>query len=259
MKRCVTFILIISLWTTASYGQTDSIPQKIQLINSWTATLDTLNPFREGDSDIIDSLNGKVTTYLLQILNDKNIVKYKVDSLLQLYKTRSTDNKVIIFSFFENTGGSYKSNINIIYYRLPNGQPKAERLTFCKENGSAGEDNYGGSIDKILILKTKDNKTKYLCFGGGISCNTCEFNYTVLLSIVDDSLQTDFCLLLDYRQGDGVLKYNEKNKTLSYEYVVYTNDSFYGTACEGEQLIDKDRCKYSGKYKFNGNSFVVSK
>jgi hypothetical protein len=258
MTRYSTFILIISLsWPTVSFGQTDSIPQKIQLINSWTATLDTLNPFRDGDSEIIDSLNGQVAKYLLQILNDKNIVKYKIDSLLHIDNTKSPDNKVIVFSFFENTGGSYKSNVNIIYYLLPNGEPKAERMIFCTDKGE-DVNNYGGSIDKILILKTKE-KIKYLCFGGGIGCNTCEFNYTVLLSISDSLLYTDFCLLLDYRLGDGVLNYDEKNKTLSYEYFVYKDDTLYGAACEGERLIDKDRCKFSGKYKFNGDSFVPVK
>src|ERR1043165_245582 len=206
---------------------TDSIKEKIRLINTWTATLDTLNPSEGSESYTIDSLNTRVTDYLLQILNDKNSVNCKVESLLQLHKRPSPDKKMIIFSFFENTGGSYKSHINIIYYRLPDGTPKAERLMFCNSDGKEDKDAYGGTFDTIIVLGSKD-KTKYLCRGGGISCNTCEFDYTVLLSITDNSLQTDFCYLLDYRQGDGKVTYHPKTKTLSYEYTIHMDDTLYG-------------------------------
>lgn len=254
MIRHVIFIIAISLWTVVSFGQTDSITEKIRLINSCTASLDTLIPLRDGDAAIIDSLNGQVTDLLLEILNNKNIVRYKIESLLHLHKTISPDKKLIVFSFFENTGGSYKSHINIVYYRLPDGEPRGGKLAFCKQDRGVGNE-YGGTIDEISILKSK-GKTKYLCRGGGISCNTCEFSHTALLSISDSSLQTDFCLDLDYRQGDGNVHYDPKTKTLSYRYTVSRDDILYGTGCDDGQEIAGNRCGHSGQYRFNGDTFV---
>jgi len=258
--RTVTAIMLLTFSFYKSFGltaytvQTDSVKEKIQLINTWVQCLDTLSPFQDGDWKLIDSLNTQVEKVLFEVLNDKNIVKYKIDTLIHLNVTKSADNKVFIFSFYENTGGSYKSNVNIIHYRLSNGQPKAKGLNFC-EGEVQGGDDYGGTIDKIIILKA-NNKTKYLALGGGVGCSTCEFDDAFLFNIDTNDLQTDFCLHVDFRQGDGELKYNPKDKTLSYNYTIYSDDSIYGTDCLDGQKIEDNKCKYRGQYKFNGDTFV---
>jgi hypothetical protein len=260
-RLTIIFLSIFLVLYTSAVAQTkptETIKEKIELINVWTATLDTLNPFHEGDWDIIDSLNQLVERNLLKLLNEKNIVNYPVDSLLHLRSAKSADNKIIVFSFYENTGGSYRSNVNTIYYRLPDGEPKAEMLKFCNDIKDHGEDNYGGTMSNIFSLKGK-NKTKYLLCGEGIGCNTCKFDYVVLLSLGPDSLQTDFCFLLDYRLGDGEVKYDSKKQIISYEYTHDMDDNVYGNDCSEGQKTPDNKCRYSARYKFNGETFVRTK
>jgi hypothetical protein len=233
----------------------DSIPEKIQLLNSWMAKLDTLSPFEADEGDQIILLNSKVEEVLLDILNNPLVVPYHPENELHLSTTKSPDNRVIIFSFFENSGGSYKSNINIIYWISHNGLPSTQKLSFKMEGIGFDEDQYGGSIDEIVVLKSK-YETKYLALGGGISCNTCEFSDAFLFRIEEDSVVTEFALHLDYRMDMGKINYNPRKRTLEYWCEVYKDDSLYGDECQEGRSIGENLCRFEGLYRFRKEAFI---
>jgi hypothetical protein len=236
-------------------SESDSIPEKIQLINNLMAALDTLSPFEGDEGEQIILLNSDVESVLLDILNDPKVVQYHPENALNLSTTKSPDNKVIIFSFSENTGGSYKSNINILYLISPDGRPTGGKLNLKMEGIGFDEDQYGGSIDEIVVLKSK-HETKYLALGGGISCNTCEFSDAVLFHIEDDSIVTEFTLHLDYRMGMGEMNYNPQKKTIQYWYEADKDDSLYGGECEEGRSIGENLCRFEGLYRFRKEAFV---
>ncbi len=251
-----TLISVQSTFAQNENGlENDSIPEKIQLINSRMAALDTLSPFEGEEGEQIVLLNSNVESALLDILNDPKVVQYHPENALHLSTIKSPDNKVIVFSFFENTGGSYKSNINIIYWVSPNGLPRAQKLSLKTQESGWNEDQYGGSIDEIVVLKSKQ-RVKYLAMGGGISCNTCEFSDAILFHIEEDSIVTEFTLHLDYRMGMGNMNYNPGKKTLEYWYEVYKDDSFYGGECEEGRSIGENLCRFEGLYRFRKEAFV---
>jgi hypothetical protein len=247
------FIPIIYLFccNNFAFAQSDSIIIRAKLINTCHDALENLTP--GDDQELKDSLVGIIKRELPILLNDPNVSNYRIDSILTISNTISPDRKLIIFSQFEFTGGSYRSSYNMMWYQLANGKSKACMMSLCSQD--ADETNaYGGGIDSIEILKSKSG-LKYLLLGAGTSCNTCVFNHAELLEIKEDTIQSDFCMTLDYRYGDGYMKYDAKNKIVSYEFTVDMDDALYGGDCTDGDKISDNKCRYKNTLRFNGETF----
>ncbi|MBL0315938.1 MAG: hypothetical protein IPP69_09225 [Flavobacteriales bacterium] len=248
----IFFINILVFFFALSARAQEEVREKVNQINQWYKEHRELAAV-DDNLERISELNAKMTNYLLQVLNDPKARSYPLEKWLNLDFVQSSDKKIVVFSWSEKTGGSNQTNINIIYVELPDGYPKGEKLldchTFDKEQSL-----YTGQINQIYDLKLGE-KMLYLLMGSGISCNTCCYDYTVLYEINDYWLEESFCVVHDYRQGDGKYSFDEKSRTLLYDFTIDSDDPLYKNDCaEGEKLNEKT-CRYLRKYQFNGNTF----
>ncbi|MEE1946987.1 hypothetical protein VRU48_17820 [Pedobacter sp. KR3-3] len=159
------------------------------------AIADTLQrTYNENDSvNKVDEVNEAIAITLTAILNDHKITRQNMDSLLKapgLGIVHADDKKLWLFTWFENTGGSFKSNINMIYAKTASGQ------TMITSDGRVGnqEENLfpssGAWFEKIYKLKSK--KELYLCIGSGIGCNTCMFQTAVVVELLPDGINFNY-------------------------------------------------------------------
>jgi hypothetical protein len=92
MKRIFT-LMVMLLFAIFSFGQgkTKTSPKKkddfllkIDRINKSLAFYGDLSPFSDNDNrfELIDSTRDEITGQLLDVLNDKRIVKYQMEKLL---------------------------------------------------------------------------------------------------------------------------------------------------------------------------------
>ncbi len=108
--RLLTICILLFL-SSQLFGQTnkkvtkhkkDEIIHKIEGINTLLNYYGTLSPFSENDDrfEMIDSIGNEITTRLLNILNDKRIVNYSIETLLnqeEISVSKSIDNKIFFF------------------------------------------------------------------------------------------------------------------------------------------------------------------
>ncbi len=254
-------ICIFLLLSSHLFGQTnkkvtkhkkDEIIQKIEGINTLLKSYATLSPFSENEDrfEMIDSISNEITTRLLNILNDKRIINYPIETLLnqdEISISKSIDNKIFFFSIDEKTGGSYQTSKTIIHYRLLNGTVKA--------------DFFGDEASEVLATSTYDqvfsldsiNQT-YFVIGGVPTCNTCFVSSAITIQLDSSSFQTDLIAQFDGRFDDlKVFEFDSISQILTYEYFAADNDdSLYG----GNNEYIKLQHKFNSKFKFVNGEFL---
>jgi hypothetical protein len=219
MKKKISIFLITLLTTFSSVGQInwrDSVETKVKELNVLLNIGDTIRPEILWELDSID-LNTEIFEKLQSILTIPIIVDYKLDSLLShsfLQIVKSDDNRLWIFSWYENTGGTFKSNVNLIHYRTLNNIPKCvpaegysdttgfDFITSIYDRyDTTGVDyhinmnkfdGYGASFYQIYELESADNIKKYLSFGNGIGCMTCCYYTAVVIELTEDSINFNY-------------------------------------------------------------------
>ncbi|MDR2009974.1 MAG: hypothetical protein LBQ22_05785 [Bacteroidales bacterium] len=114
---------------------------------------------------IISIYQDKILANIDKIANHKDFPQKGSEFFLV-----SPDNKLFNFTLFENTGGSYKSNISVIYYK-ENGiilyKEDYNEINRQHQSNFFNSDGYY-SIDTIQT----DSCVKYLLQGSVIGCNT---------------------------------------------------------------------------------------
>ncbi|HRC32934.1 MAG TPA: hypothetical protein PK736_05780 [Bacteroidia bacterium] len=234
----------------------DEIMQKIEEINLLLKSYDTLSPFSENEDrfELIDSIGNRITAQLLVLLNDKRIVNYPIETLLfeeGIFISKSNDNKIFFFSIDEKTGGSYRTNITIIHYRLSDGMVHAEFF------GSEDYEAMATSIyDKVFLVDSAAQK--YFVIGSVQTCNTCLASLAIAITLDTSSYHVDLIAEFDGRQDDlKIFEFDSLEKIFSYEYFAASNDdSIYG----GDNEMDGLQHKYKNKYKYlNGAFFQIEK
>lgn len=230
----------------------DDITQKIEEINSLLKFYRTLSPFSDNDNSykLIDSIGNCITTRLLKILNDKRIINYPIETLLdqnELSISKSNDNKVYFFSIDEKTGGSYKTSKTIIHYRLANG--------YVKANYFGGEDSEilaTSTYEQVFLLDSLSQK--YFVIGGVRTCNVCYASLAFTIKLDSIEYQTDLIALFDGRDNNlEVFEYDSIEKLFSYEYYAADNeDSLYQDNNNNGQF----QHRFKSKFKFINGAFL---
>ncbi len=260
MTKILTILFLLFL-ITQTFGQTnkkitknkkDDISQKIEEINALLEYYGTLSPFSDNDNrfELIDSIGNGITTRLLKILNDKRIINYPIETLLNQDKisiSKSNDNKIFFFSIDEKTGGSYRTSKTIIHYRLLNGAVKADFF-----GGEASETLAASTYGHVFLLDSLDQE--YFVIGGVQTCNTCNASVAITIKLDTISYKIDHIAQYDGRYYDlKVFEYDSIEKVFSYEYHAANNDdSLYGGDNENGQL----QHKYKRKFKFINGVFL---
>lgn len=236
------------------------------------AIADTLQrTYNESDSvNKVDEVNEAIATTLTAILNDPKITRQNMDSLLQapgLGIVHADDKKLWLFTWFENTGGSFKSNISMVYARTASGQAM---ITSDGRVGNEQENPFpssGAWFEKIYKLRS--TKELYLCIGSGIGCNTCMFQTAVVVELLPDGINFDYeafeppgeevstygengpsCLTIGAGNEDiEEFSFDPKTQTLTIAYL--TDEMTPISRGEGEQ-----QRRIVRKLIFNGKRFV---
>ena len=229
----------------------DDFKIQIDSINYFLQCYDTLKPNSDGESniEIISSVQGEITERLLKILNDKRILEYQIENLFKsndLYITKSDDNKIYFLSIEEKTGGSYRSSITIIHYRLKNGTFKSEYY------GGNNEESSIPVFGKPYLIDSLNQK--YFMIGGVETCNTCHFSAAMTLQ-----LDSSYCNINTIFQFDGryddleIIEYDTLTKVFSYEFFSSSNDDLlYGDS----NIPLGFRKRFIGKFVYHDGDFI---
>jgi hypothetical protein len=205
-------------------------------------------------------LNDTIAGLLVRILSSPAISKYNPDSLLNhefLGISHSNDKKLWIFTWYENTGGSFKSCLSVVHYKTLTGKPQALFVPYYD-----GVFSLGGSIDRIYKLP-HSTRAFYLCMQSIMGCNTCcmegisvieltkrkiDFSYPAFASDLETNSSPGVSIYsIDSRCG-SILKfeYNPKSATITYEYDTDDNTPVHPESAK----------TVKGKLKWNGQRFV---
>jgi len=265
---------IVTKKATASIIQLESFPI-IDSLHKHLAIAGTIQ-HSYSESDTIDRVfenNDAIAKDLETALLDTNITKGDLVKLLShpsLGIVHSDDKWLWIFNWYENTGGSFKSNISILLYKGGNGK---YRLSSDESGGLADTENNvfqsgGAGFDSIYKLPSK-HKSLYLCMGNGIGCTTCIYSNAVVVELTKNGINFNYpafqqgmnkddydytdnpsSFMLAARWGNiEEFGYNPKTRKLSYVYLTDDNTPIQREEGEEQERIERN-------LKFNGKEFI---
>ncbi len=224
-RRTKPLIILLVFFVTGSlFAQTGGSKKEdsrflkdIRKINSLLEYYHTLSPFSDDDERFqnIDSARNDIVERLIAVLNNKSILNYGLDTLFnedELFMRGSKDKRLYFISIDEKTGGSYRTSVTLIHYRLPGGSIKTDYFS-GEESEAFATSTYGG------IYQPDSSQLSYFVTGGVRTCNTCYAAVAFTLRI--DSAEVIPHLVAQYDGRDHNLelfKYDEKLREFSYHY-----------------------------------------
>lgn len=187
--------------------------------------------------DIISIYQEKILANIDKIAYHKDFPKKGSELFLA-----SPDKKLFNFTIFENTGGSYRSNISVVYYK--ENATILYKESYNKDSRFFNTDGYY-SIDTIPT----DSCVKYLLQGIVTVCNTCVNQYMKLLHFENGEPISDFeCGLSSRFSSVQQFGYDAETKTITIEY---EEDDLNG-GYDDEKECGDYRLEV---YQFNGKTF----
>jgi hypothetical protein len=169
-----------------------SLKEKAGELKKLLATADELSPF-EDDNDSIELVHGLIAGKLTEIMTRPAFVPFNLDSVLDfpsLEKVHSSDKRLWIFSWYENTGGSWKSNINLVHWRTRSGKLMTDFIEDLQESAQ-GFEGHSASFHTIYKLKSP-NKDLYLCMGHGLGCSTCLYDVATVVELTPNGANFNY-------------------------------------------------------------------
>jgi hypothetical protein len=292
------YILIIIFCCLAFFAKAQNIENLISQTEEYLSVYDILSPwveyyslkdfsFSEEELKDIDLENDSIEGYNIisifqnrildnidKIAHHKDFPQKGSDLFLA-----APDNKLFNFTLFENTGGSYKSFISIIYYKENNDLVYYEYSNGENTNNPVFAPDGYFSIDTIQT----NSGVKYLLQGCVITCMTCCSQYITLIQFENDHPVCEFSYQLNTR-GAGlsavltdwnpdwewleknIIYYNDTTKIITIEYA--TDDLTHDCFCEQECNNDTYRGESGDEYPvihrnchcvfaFNGETFEL--
>lgn len=267
-----TKLLVLLLFATGiSLGQApkkETVSFKIQQLKKLLNESDNLSPEMTDSLDI----NNKVKTQLTKILLAPGIGNYDLEKEFKdsnMSTTHSKDKRLWFFTWFENTGGSFKSNLTVIQYKTKDYKTGVEVDSSLDDGGF---DSSGASYDQIIKLPSK-TKNLYLCLGGAIGCGTCSAHVVKVIELTANDINLDYpafigsitddsgdqvngnvsTFIMDSRVDDiKTFEYDSKTQSIKYKYVPDDNTPI--TVEDG--TYNPDAKPIVGYLKWNGTHFV---
>lgn len=212
--------------------------------------------------------NQAINDLICKILRSQSIIHYSFDSLFNLpllSVNYSSDKNLYLISWYENTGGSFRSYLTLIAYRNANHQFQVIPAINNDESPSVfcGD----GALFFMIEMMPSNAQTIYACFGSVIGCNTCcasilsviaakndtlDFNYPAFISHNQENENSNSlasCTSINSRCGDiTIFEYSRKKKRIRYEYL--TDD--LTPVIKGENEKSK---KVRGQFIWTGTYF----
>jgi hypothetical protein len=166
MRRLVLPFIGICLCLHVHAQLPDWLQAKVDSVNK---ALDDFgrNPLWE-DADSVDRWNDIARASLMDLLNTPGIGAYPFENALHVTHESSVDGNLILFSLDNNSGGSFVSYSNYLFYRSPDGTEFALEL---------GQDELAPySVDTvqfesmIFYVWLESSKTCNTCYGWALRC-----------------------------------------------------------------------------------------
>lgn len=210
------------------------ITSGMKILKIHESSLEQLSPFEEDGMEKIMRLNRKVSEKLLEILRLPEVVDFPKDSI-PFFSGQSADRKFSVFSWLENLDGTFRTSINVFYWKSMKGLPMAKSM----------EEEVAG-YSEVIELKNNADETLYFLMGRGISCYTCRFEKALLLKIGKTDLEEVFSFQIDYQFDSDILglTFDDENQMLNYQYIEDDCEDDIG-----------ENCWIRGKFKFDGVTF----
>ncbi len=260
------FILFISIsCIIQAQNPDDSVQIRIQELSQLCEQADTLHHTWE-ENDIVDSVQNLIADKLILLLKSPTIKNYDLEKLLNnefLSIIISSDKKIKVFQWDENTGGTFRSSARIIAYL-----DKNENLKLLPVKIEDYEiENYvsGGELWANKITKLKSPRNIYLIEESAATCSTCYAEYVQTVELTNSGLiaydgfygddnygENDFktsSFGIDYRWNESnSLVYDPDRQALIYSYFEDDLSGYDGNPDSARYITDT--------LKFNGEMFV---
>ncbi len=204
---------------------------------------------------LISELNELIRSNVYKIISHTKFKAQKIDSLLNggIDIVKSEDNKLYNFSFYEKTGGTYKSKISIMYF---SDADKNNNLNLYKIFE-------GDGFNKIHAISTKEG-TKYVLESFVRGCSWCFQSQIMLVEFKDGIFHENFMYTLDSRDPNEGIDYDSKTKTITVDYITddlttdcYCNNSQKTEENSNEREEVKKKCHCT--FQFDGLNFFLKK
>lgn len=264
LRSLLLLLYAYPFWTNAQVERGDPITERARSFYAALARVDAMS-----DDDMADhggELNASLGNHLIQLLESPGLTDRQIDSLVHpsdLYRTRSADGRLSIFSWDERTGGSFQAQASVVLYIMANGERRGIYSTV--DDGATW--NKGGTYASIHAIRSDSTSTLYACVGTVIGCNTCCGNMLTVFELTSEGINFDYpafanvaadnqtsgtfspTYLLTTRCGDGLeFDYDPNTSVLTYVYVADDLTPIIGDGLGPRQKIN-------GSLHFNGERF----
>jgi hypothetical protein len=265
MKKLLLIIMLCCLGTVKVMGQKHKVDPFLTQVNKLKKLVIESSYYTPEVTDSLD-INNKINQQLVVLLQNPKSVTYDLDKLFGqecFYIAHSKDKRLWFFSWYENTGGSFKSNRTVLQYRTAANKPFVIEDSQDGINNNEVYSSNGGSYKEIIKLPSeKDNV--YLCFSDVVGCNTCCANIAQVIGLdkniinfgipafKENSNNGESTFMIDSRCGNITsFAYDSKTRILSYEYIPDDNTP------EQRDENDPETWKpINGSFYWNGTVFI---
>lgn len=271
IKKLLLTVLCIGFEIFSLNAQVTVVDPFVAKVNQLKSYMNETANYTPEDTDSLQ-VNEKIGQQLGAILEDPKSVNYDLKKLFgeeNLNVTHSVDKRLWIFTWFENTGGSFKSDLSIIQYRTKANKPEIitdGALVMDEEvvdTTKAYFNSNGTGYQKIFKLPNP-KRNLYLCLSSMVGCGTCCTEMCEIIELTHNDIRFDYNFYeenqeenqsffrIDSRCGDiTTFEYNPKTKTLSYEYLP---DDY--TPIRRDEEDTKPNQPVKGAYYWNGTYFI---
>lgn len=202
---------------------------------------------------VISFLQDKIIHNLVQLIEHTEFLNHDITELFDetLTIVKSEDDNVFNFILDEKTGGSYRSQLSVLYFSDVN-------ILLTPEDHELTMDGYTA----IYPVDTYEGR-KYLLIGDRVGCTFCFASYVQLIGFHGDEIMQDFFFYVDNRDMFKEVVYDAVTKTITVEYML--DDLTPLCECEEPSIddgVDYDwdesksvscRCRFA----FDGTTFQL--
>lgn len=227
MRALLFTYCLLTAFSLRATEPKDALKSRLDSLQYYASVYDTMNPYVNNQQHVekLYDYQQRIVAILLEVLNNAHYVKLdpsKQINFTGLSHTVSNDNRIHLFSIDEKTGGSFRSNITIIFINH-NKIYKARVLP-------------PAYVAYFFSGVYQTDSTRYIAMGTVTSCNTCVS--AVAMEISFDRGEELFTteLSIDCRYPDLFeFNYNDTTKVISYHFGTRSDDSMYGEVSGNRQ------------------------
>lgn len=198
----------------------------------------------------IEKYNYLIIKYLTNLIENHNISPKRL-ARKNIKYIQSSDGKIGVLSWNENTGSAFHSFINLLTYRTKNNKYKTLHLEWINQDFEYTP--YAGEIKQIRWLGKSKNQNIYMLFSEGIGCSDCLNKTFISLSLQNDTIDMDYPLFVD---ENDLLVDTKNDNLLQFEYKASSKEIHL--LLVRDTIVDNTEIPLdtlSQKWKFDGAFF----